>query len=115
MLHNNINQDGSFNDSWDPEIANYGALYAPFVLGLLGLQYTAEGLKFHITGLTDLTELETKLYFNQEQFQLQLNWENHHFTNGTLSISDSQTHEAQELFLPSPIFLLTRDWQISDL
>jgi hypothetical protein len=61
-LHNCIYQHGRVNDTWSPEIANYGALYAPLVLGILGLQLKGEGLEFHLHPLKDMNYLKIRIY-----------------------------------------------------
>ena len=91
-----------------PEIANYGALYAPFVCGLLGMHPTAKGLIFSIVGLEGLSELSTTLYFDQQPFQLQLTWLNGKWVLGLIQKRDLEGSVQFQLPIPSPRFRLAR-------
>ncbi len=119
VLHNCIFQDGSVNDSWDPEIANYGALYAPYVLGLLGIRPKAQGIEFHIRALEGLSHLTTKLFFNQIPFKLKVAWNDSQtprLTEVVISRNNGKTGEKnEELKTDNLNFLLTRDWKIQPL
>jgi hypothetical protein len=76
VLHNCIYQNGRVNDSWDPEVANYGALFAPFALGILGIVPKANGIEFNIKPLTDLTNISTKLYVFGKPIEVSIQWKN---------------------------------------
>ena len=76
VIHNALYpESGKTNDSWDPEVANYGAPYAPFVLGLLGLEYSAEGPILNIKSLEGLTNLIIKIYIFGQPYEIKINWD----------------------------------------
>lgn len=74
-IHNCIYQDGRVNDSWDPEIGNYGALFAPFVFGVLGLQATAPGIDLHLAPLAGLRHLRARLFLYGRPVVLETRWD----------------------------------------
>ncbi|MBD3352973.1 MAG: hypothetical protein GF364_15935 [Candidatus Lokiarchaeota archaeon] len=74
VFHNCIYQNGQTNDSWDPEVANNGAPFAPFVYGILGLNLKAEGIEFTIQPLTNLTKLETTIFVYTKPLKIKVKW-----------------------------------------
>nr|MDO8113127.1 hypothetical protein [Candidatus Sigynarchaeota archaeon] len=86
VLHNCIYpKRNTVNDSWDPEIANYGALWAPLVLGVLGIVPRAAGLEFNITGLEGLASLGMTFFFDGYLHRLLASWTNGKFTSSEIS------------------------------
>ena len=76
VLHNCIYpKTGGVNKSWDPEIANYGALFAPITLGILGINYHSEGLEFNLVPLEGMQRLKVTLYFTGKTIKLDVKWD----------------------------------------
>ncbi len=76
VLHNCLYPgNDSVNDSWDPEVANYGALYAPLVYGVLGIVPRAGGLEFNVAGLNGLEKLDMTFFFDGIEHGLRARWE----------------------------------------
>ena len=71
-IHNNIYQDGSANEVWSPEVANYGSLFTPLVEGVMGLKPVANGLIIDPRPLEGMTRFRTKspLSFSGKKFTL---------------------------------------------
>ncbi|GAB4314867.1 MAG: hypothetical protein Kow0069_16420 [Promethearchaeota archaeon] len=74
-LHNCVYQDGSVNADWDPEIGNYGGLFAPLVLGVLGLRPRAAGLEFNLAPLVGATRLDVDVHFSGRRYHLRARWD----------------------------------------
>jgi hypothetical protein len=74
VLHNCIYMNGRVNDSWDPEIANYGSPYVPLILGILGMKLTASGIEFHLRPLLGMHQLEITLFLFEKQYHLSVKW-----------------------------------------
>jgi len=49
-------------------------LFAPFVLGLLGLQLKHDSVELNITHLTGLDHLKTTLFIFQNKYELTISW-----------------------------------------
>lgn len=75
MIHNCVYQNGTTNDSWDPEVANFGAPFATLILGLLGIRLYATGIKFNIANVSDLINLKIKLYIQNQPILFEINWQ----------------------------------------
>ncbi len=86
VLHNCIYFMNKVNDTWDPEIANYGALYVPFVFGILGAQPNAEGLELNIKRYMNIERLDTYLYFRGSEIRIQCEFAGDNKIVGNLEI-----------------------------
>ena len=102
VLHNCIYQDGSVNDSWDPEIANYGSLYVPLVLGVLGIDAVGNGLKFRLQPLEHMENLKMDFFITGKSYSFNLKWDNGVFWGGKIYERNNQTIKQIE----KPDFLL---------
>ncbi len=86
VLHNCIYFKNRVNDTWDPEIANYGALYVPFVFGILGAQTTADGLELNVKRYLNIKRLQTNLYFRDSEIRIDIEFVNNNSIVGNLEI-----------------------------
>ena len=90
-LHNCIYLHNKVNDTWDPEIANYGALYVPFIFGILGADPIANGLKLNIKRYLDIPRFQTHLFFRGSLIRLNYSFKNDNSIVGTLEIEKPNT------------------------
>lgn len=105
VLHNCIYPRGHrVNDSWDPEIGNYGALYAAFVLGVLGITPLARGLQFRVAGLAGMDHLATAIFFNGRRLDVSITWNDGKLDRCTFTTPGGASIEAR-----SRAFVLSRD------
>lgn len=114
VIHNCIYQNGKVNDSWDPEVANYGAPFAAFVLGLLGVKFYAEGIKFNIANITGLEDLKIKLYIHNNPMKFEIKWQNDtlkHVKISNLAVEPS-SEAIKEQAIVSREFLIDRSFTI---
>jgi hypothetical protein len=107
-LHNCLYQNGTANNEWSPEIANYGALYAPFVLGVLGLRPLAHGLEFHIRPLAQLNRLRCNLFCFGIPVRFDIRWNNGQFEQILISPLSSDHQEFKKTNISQPDFLIHR-------
>jgi hypothetical protein len=104
VLHNCIYPgNNTINDSWDPEIANYGALYAPLVFGVLGIVPRASGLEFNVAGLNGLERFDMTFFFDGINHQIAARWENGRLTSASISKAGAEIGTVSV-----PRFLLAR-------
>ncbi|MHA1819743.1 MAG: hypothetical protein ACTSVC_04670 [Promethearchaeota archaeon] len=76
FFHNSVYLDGSFNDSWDPEVANNGTPYPPLLYGLLGLKLNAGGIEFNISALQNIKWLKLIIFLFNSPHLFQTSWHN---------------------------------------
>ena len=102
VLHNSIYKNG-VNDSWDPEIGNYGALYAAFVYGVLGVKHLVDGVEFNLQPLQNMRFLNCKIYLFGQEFQLDLRFAE---TNISGSLQDKKGNstkiDSRKFVIPLP-------------
>ncbi|MHA1791509.1 MAG: hypothetical protein ACTSVI_02625, partial [Promethearchaeota archaeon] len=123
IIHNSIYpKTGKSDDSWDPEMANHGAFFAAFVLGVLGIKLHASGIEFNLNPLVNMTFLETLIYFNSKKVELNLKFEDNKFVEGKITIFPDKIKDEKEnmkvkknlkeINIENDKFLLTRDNEI---
>ncbi|MHA1682900.1 MAG: hypothetical protein ACTSUE_18320 [Promethearchaeota archaeon] len=98
-LHNNIYPDGKVNDSWDPEVANNGAMFAPITFGILGVKYHAQGLEFNLMNLIGLESLEMDFFFDGKKHSIIVKWGDGEFTRATISDGSSERTSTRRNFI----------------
>lgn len=76
VFHNSLYQNGTVNDSWDPEVANNGAPFPPLIYGVLGIKPLYEGIEFNIRALSGLSCLKTDLFLFGKKHELKIKWNN---------------------------------------
>ncbi|MEX2680410.1 MAG: hypothetical protein Q6373_002330 [Candidatus Sigynarchaeota archaeon] len=104
VLHNCLYPgNNTVNDSWDPEIANYGALFAPLVFGVLGIVPGAKGLDFNVAGLDSLEKLDMTFFFDGREHLLRARWKGNSLASISVQVDGSTIGETS-----NPRFLLAR-------
>ncbi len=104
VLHNCLYPgSNTVNDSWDPEVANYGALFAPLVSGALGVVPGAKGLSFNVAGLDGLEKLDMTFFFDGREHLLRARWQGRVLES--VAIQSGETHIGET---KGPRFLLAR-------
>jgi len=75
-IHNSIFADGSADEKWDPEIANYGSIFTPLVEGVLGMRPTSEGLLIRPVPLHGMRHIRflAPLTYAGKHFGLEVEW-----------------------------------------
>ena len=75
-IHNSIFHDGTRDEKWSPEMANYGSIFTPLVEGVLGLCPRAEGLLIAPVSLAGMRNLKTiiPLTYAGKTFNLNISW-----------------------------------------
>jgi hypothetical protein len=92
---------GRVNDDWDPEIGNYGALFAPIVEGLFGVRLTAAELELGIHWLDGLSKLSMSLSFCGKKCDLDAKWDG----NGLATLTMASGQDTVEYSPGKPVFI----------